>query len=127
MTPISRQLEHLEEMILAAATEKSICDALLRAAVDPTRSADGIELDEEEARLVQAIREDLLRFGGNPNLHSDDAKSWSLGVLISANARTKKKEWIVHVTSIQRALPPFAVPDRPEPPKPGNKKKGKGK
>lgn len=98
----TRSLEHLEQLIVAAATDRKVRDALILQAEDTAKKDADIDLDKEEVQIVGAIREDLLRFGGNPNLHPEDAKSWALGVIVNGTSRCKTKQWTVSVKSIQR-------------------------
>jgi hypothetical protein len=118
-----RTLEHLEELIVTAATDRKFRDELVLCAAETAKKAASIELEDEDVQLIESIREDLMRFGGNADLHPDDARSWGLGVLVTANARVRKKDWTVHVTSIQRHAPAFA----PRKGKTSGKRKGKGK
>jgi hypothetical protein len=101
--PEPRAVVHLEELIAAAARDRRIRDALVLGTAESIRTTSNQPLDAEDRRVIDAIREDLLRFGGNPDLHPDDARSWALGVLIAGTARTQKDQWVVRVESIQRS------------------------
>jgi hypothetical protein len=71
--------QQFEDLLTKAARDASFRDKLIATPGEAARDL-GVELDDDDIAKLAEARPDLERFGGNPQLHPDDAKSWSVGV-----------------------------------------------
>ena len=70
-----------QKLLTKSATDAKFRDQLL-AKPDDAAKSEGVTLSADNKTRLAGAREDLVRFGGNPALHADDAKSWAVGVCL---------------------------------------------
>ena len=79
-------------LISKAAVDPAFKTALMQ---DPYAASRGVgaPMDDNDVRELQKIFDDLQRFGGDEELHPDDAKSWAFGVCQVREVRVRIDSW----------------------------------
>ena len=75
-------------LVSKAAVDPTFRDELLASARNASKSM-RIALDSDDLKELQKIADDLRRYGGNRQLHPDEARGWALGVCQVRTMRTR--------------------------------------
>jgi hypothetical protein len=89
----TKYLDQLQELIARAARDAVFRDSLVNA---PAVAKDHTTDVAEAVEIVESIKRALRRFGGNPDLHEEDANSWAVGVLARSGA-AENDRWKINV------------------------------
>jgi len=84
-------LDTFEPLVVKALLDEDFRKKLFESSASAITAGkdEGIELDGEDIIKLRKLKAPVERFGATKNLHSEDAKNWAIGALISVS----KKDW----------------------------------
>jgi hypothetical protein len=73
--------DDLVKLLSIAARDPAVRDGLISGPAVTAQQTIGVQVDDEDVKLIAELAGALLRFGGNASLDRTDADAWSIGIL----------------------------------------------